>query len=268
MRALWLPEVLRAAGLRVELVPGWEGRGRELSGIEGVICHHTAGPAKGDHPSLDTVTNGRPDLAGPLSQLVLGRGGTFFVVAAGRANHAGRGSWNGITDGNGRLLGIEAENTGRPDDPWPAEQMAAYRLGVAAILRHLGLPAGAVAGHKEYALPAGRKPDPTFDMPTFRRGVAAILAGPTSPRSSEDDMFDPTDRKTLATIVDDLDQLKRRSVRLVKSDKDGSHHLIIAGVLRAPVPPDAVGAYQAALRFGTPEVWGHATLMAIPLAGT
>lgn len=166
MRALWLPSVLRDAGLRVALQPGWESRGRELTAIEGVICHHTAGPASGNAPSLGIVTHGRSDLAGPLSQLVLGRDGTFYVVAAGRANHAGAGNWRGVTDGNGRLLGIEAEATGR--DAWPAVQMDAYRRGVAAILRHIGKGPEWAAGHKEYALPRGRKPDPNFDMAAFR----------------------------------------------------------------------------------------------------
>ena len=49
--------------------------------IRGVICHHTAGPLAGNAPSLGIVTNGRPDLSGPLAQLCLGRDGTFFLVA-------------------------------------------------------------------------------------------------------------------------------------------------------------------------------------------
>jgi len=35
--------------------------------IQGIVCHHTAGPRVGNMPSLRTVTNGRPDLPGPLS---------------------------------------------------------------------------------------------------------------------------------------------------------------------------------------------------------
>ena len=31
------------------------------------------------------------------------------------------------------------------------------------------------AGHKEYALPAGRKIDPSFDMGLFRTAVAQIM---------------------------------------------------------------------------------------------
>jgi peptidoglycan hydrolase-like protein with peptidoglycan-binding domain len=50
---------------------------------------------------------------------------------------------------------------------------------VAAILRHIGRGAEFCAGHKEYALPGGRKNDPSFDMEAFRSSVAAILSGTT-----------------------------------------------------------------------------------------
>ena len=83
-----------------------------------------------------------------------------------------------MTNGNANFIGIEAENTGRANDfPWPERQLEAYRRGVAAILRHIGRDAGSCAGHKEYARPVGRKPDPGFDMVAFRDSVAAILNG-------------------------------------------------------------------------------------------
>src|SRR5215467_4207855 len=175
----WLLQVLEDAGLKVAPVDGWEDRGNgDVRTIEGVICHHTAGPRNGNMPSLNTLLEGRSDLPGPLAQIGLGRDGTFYVIAAGRCNHAGQGSWQGVTTGNSSFIGIEAENTGLSDDtPWPDVQMEAYRRGVAAILIRIGTTADFCAGHKEYALPAGRKSDPDFDMAAFRSGVAAILAG-------------------------------------------------------------------------------------------
>ncbi len=173
----WLPDVLRAAGLTVVEEPDWRTRGHgDVGTIQGVLCHHTAGPLTGNAPSLGVVINGRPDLAGPLSQLVLGRDGTFFIVAAGEAWHAGIGRWQGITAGNTHMIGIEAENTGLPNDPWPAVQMDAYRRGVAAILKHIHAASIMCAGHKEFALPKGRKSDPSFDMDKFRAGVLAEMA--------------------------------------------------------------------------------------------
>jgi N-acetyl-anhydromuramyl-L-alanine amidase AmpD len=178
-RLLWLPDVLAGAGLKVSLVDGWETRGDERLGrILGVICHYTATPdTRRNMPTLDLLVRGRADLPGPLCQLGLGRDGTYYVVASGRANHAGRGEWNGVTAGNTRLVGIEAENSGRADDPWPAVQLDAYVRGVAAILREIGRTAASCCGHREYALPLGRKTDPNFAMDGFRQRVADILSG-------------------------------------------------------------------------------------------
>jgi peptidoglycan hydrolase-like protein with peptidoglycan-binding domain len=179
----WLPMVLEGAGLKVALVDGWAGRGRsEMGRVEGVICHHTAGPRTNNMPSLGTLIKGRSDLPGPLAQLGLGRDGTYYVIAAGKCNHAGAGQWRGFTNGNLSFIGIEAENAGTPADfPWPDVQMDSYRRGVAAILQHIGHGPEFCAGHREYALPVGRKNDPLFDMDTFRAEVAAIMNGSAVP---------------------------------------------------------------------------------------
>jgi hypothetical protein len=204
----WLPEVLEAAGLKVAEQPGWRTRGHgDVGTIKGVMCHHTAGPKNGNMPSLGIVTNGRPDLAGPLAQLCLGRDGTWFVVAAGRASHAGAGNWQGVTTGNSSFIGIEAENTGlENDNPWPDVQMDAYKRGVAAILKHIGAQAKMAAGHLEYALPVGRKSDPSFSvgnrqqriqaMDQFRVDVAAIMGG-TAPAPVLIPATDDKNRPTL-----------------------------------------------------------------------
>ena len=176
---LWLSEVLNKAGCKTALVPGWEERGtREIGKIVGVICHHTAGSKTGNMPTLHTLIHGRSDLPGPLSQLGLGRDGTYYIIAAGRCNHAGEGNWKGFVNGNSNFIGIEAENTGRADDlPWPDVQLEAYRRGVAAILQHIGGSEQMCAGHKEFRLPKGTKNDPSFDMDAFRNAVGDILNG-------------------------------------------------------------------------------------------
>lgn len=177
---VWLPDVLLSAGLKVATTPGWQDRGVGPMGeVKGVLCHHTGTAAPGNMPTLEMLKVGRSDLTGPLAQLGLGRDGTFYVIAAGRANHAGAGLWENVTAGNTHFIGIEGENSGRED--WPDIQMQAYRHGVAAILRHCGLGARACAGHREYALPKGRKVDPAFDMEAFRSAVQALLAGDAKP---------------------------------------------------------------------------------------
>jgi N-acetyl-anhydromuramyl-L-alanine amidase AmpD len=114
-----------------------------------------------------------------LAQLLLARDGTYYVVAAGRAHHAGPGKWQQVTNGNAHLIGIEAENTGLIEgpkaDPWPMVQMNASRWGVAAILRQIGAGASMCCGHGEYALPKGRKNDPSFEMDQFRLDVDACI---------------------------------------------------------------------------------------------
>ena len=209
----WLPDVLKAAGLKVAPVDGWQQRGRgDVGKIFGVICHHTAGSRNGIMPSLNTLVKGRSDLPGPLSQLGLGRDGTYFIIAAGRCNHAGKGEFKGVVNGNTNFIGIEAENTGLADDsPWPDVQLDAYHRGVAAILAHIGRDESFCAGHKEYALPRGRKDDPDFDMNAFRAAVKAILDGgvlPPPPMPSEDSTGRPTLRRGAAGDL--VDQIQKK----------------------------------------------------------
>ena len=177
----WLSQVLQGAGLKVIECPGWQDRGRaEMGKVLGVLCHYTGGSRQGNMPTLDILIKGRTGadaLPGPLSQLGLGRDGTYYIIAAGRCNHAGPGKWKGITSGNSSFIGIEAENTGgKNDSPWPEVQMDAYRRGVAAILQYIKQPDVTwCAGHKEYA--PTRKIDPNFDMDEFRASVKAIMDG-------------------------------------------------------------------------------------------
>lgn len=176
---LWLPQVLTAWGLKVQCVDGWQSRGHGNMGTPlGVIAHHTCGPQDGDIRDLHVLVDGRPDLAGPLCNLGLARSGVFWVVAAGKAWHAGAGSWGQIVDGNSHFIGIEAENVGDGSDPWPAVQMDAYKRGCAALLTHIGAKPSMCIGHKEWS--PHRKDDPNFDMHEFRNDVAALMA-PTAP---------------------------------------------------------------------------------------
>lgn len=200
---VWLPEVLESAGLKVATVDGWENRGRDDVGdIQGVICHHTGTEGFKDRnmPTLNTLRdgrfeNGKVELHGPLAQLGLGRDGTYYVIAAGRANHAGTGVWRELKEGNTTFIGIEAENSGLiADFPWPVVQMDAYRRGVAAILKKIGRSADFCCGHKEYARPLKRKDDPLFDMNVFRSGIAAILNG-TAPQPVVIPAIEPAGQK-------------------------------------------------------------------------
>lgn len=169
MRATWLLDVLRDAGLTVLPVPGWDTRGRNLKAVHGVVAHHTGtGPNWTDQRVTDLLVHGRSDLAGPLAQLGLDRTGRYHLVTDGRANHNGYGTWGNDS------IGIEAYNAGDGRDPWPTAQLDAYHRGTAAILGHLGLPATKVLAHRE--TDPRRKPDPVgVDMYKFRAAVARLL---------------------------------------------------------------------------------------------
>ena len=166
-----LADVLRNAGLKVVEVDGWKTRGRgPMTAIKTIAIHHTAG---NDDPkrtvSLPVVTKGRPGINGPLSQLYLSPAGVWYVVAAGRANHAGvvgKTDWD-----NWHAIGIEAEEDGVSS--WSKVQMDSYVKGVRALAAAYKVSNGNILGHKEIARPKGRKGDPNFDMGKFRAAVKA-----------------------------------------------------------------------------------------------
>ena len=163
----WLPDVLKAAGLKCDVFPGAYQRGHgDFRDIWGIIIHHTgsnqATPASiAQHPQL-----------GLCSQLHLGRDGKYTLCGVGIAWHAGAGAWPGIQTNNANqvTIGIEAANDGRSG--WSKDQYDAYVTGVAAILNKLSRDSSRVIGHKEWAGPAQGKWDPGgVDMNAFRAAV-------------------------------------------------------------------------------------------------
>lgn len=172
----WMKQVLQSAGVSVSEVAGWQTRGHGNFGEPmGVMIHHTVSDPPANLPSLDIVTTqGNGETAAPLCNLLVGRDGSFHLIAAGRAYHAGDGSYSGVTDGNANMIGIEAENNGR-GERWPDVQIQAMQKATAALLRYMRKPATMCCGHKEWR--PGGKVDPTFDMNAFRSGVASLMQG-------------------------------------------------------------------------------------------
>lgn len=179
--ATWMLPALRADPLvapRVVEVAGWQTRGRPPAQFSfapsGIIEHHTACFAKDGHDPqtcLNGILNGHSGVPGPISQLLIswtplgtkwnGRNvdPRVILVAAGRANHAGTGTYRwGAPSGNGSSLGIECCG---PVQGWP-DQIIEFRERVtAALLRHRGWTADRVMTHWEYGTPRGRKIDPS-----------------------------------------------------------------------------------------------------------
>jgi len=180
---------LRGAGLAVVEVAGWKSRGSASFEPRGSVDHHTVGPRAGNAPSLNICTNGRSDLPGPLCHVLMGRDNTCYVIAAGRANHAGTGGWRGLS-GNSSVYGIERENVGTPAEPWRPDQTDAAAKAHAALIRGRA-GADMVCRHAEWT---PRKIDThSVSGPDLRARVQNYLskAGGTVPPlpSLEDNMY-------------------------------------------------------------------------------
>lgn len=172
MRLTNLDGRLRDRGLTVVTHGNWLERGSLVFHPRGVVCHHT-GPWSTVQGMVDLCINGRPDLPGPLCQVVLAPDGICHLVAGGRANHAGAGGWRNLT-GNSMVVGIEAIHSGAEGVRWPDAQYQAFVRCSAAICELLGVSADMVAAHREWA--PRRKTDPVgLDMDRFRHEVAVLL---------------------------------------------------------------------------------------------
>lgn len=170
-------------GKSLKEIAGWKTRGSSAFDPKVSVNHHTAGPRNGELPSLATLIYGRSDLPGPLCNAGHGRstrenpGGSIYLIAAGKANHAGPGSWKGWT-GNARAWGLEVEHIGYPTEPVSDERWDVIYRWHAACIDVSGTDASHVAQHFEWAGP--RKIDfQKLLLPGgvggFRKGVDSIL---------------------------------------------------------------------------------------------
>jgi hypothetical protein len=191
-------------GVKYRVISGWQTRGRPPSSgpfnPQGLLVHHTGSTSSAANPAgaLGIVTNGRSDLPGPLCQISTGFDGVTTVVAAGRANHAGRMRAMGRVpagDGNAQLVGNEVQTNGTQQ--MPKVQYDAVVLSSAAVLDMLGVTVAELGLHNttslegKWDLGAGNgKSGVPYSITKFRADVAARLAAGPNP-SKEDDMPTP-----------------------------------------------------------------------------
>ncbi len=182
---------LKAAGVVVREIDGWRTRGRDWTRTPvGVWDHHDASTVKsGEWGGLGVITYGRSDVPGPLSQFQVARclDGVpkVAIVAAGRANHAGRGGPLGPipqNSANSWVYGAEKANNGLDEPYTPAANYAADAL-FWAVLKECAAPK-LLRGHREWA--PGRKTDPRYSMTRQREQVAGFRPGWPLPASDGD----------------------------------------------------------------------------------
>lgn len=178
---VWLADVLRAEGVEVVECfvdyPGmrveWFERGHgDMGSLWGVINHHTGS----NNSTWESIWHGRPDLAGPLSQIHLRRDGVAELVAVGVCWHAGTGNYGdlGRNQGNQRTIGVECQNDGTSG--WPRAQYDALVKINAAFNRRIGVDSSHSIAHWEYddgdpATDEGKWDPGGLFMPKFRDDV-------------------------------------------------------------------------------------------------
>ncbi|MNR86908.1 1,6-anhydro-N-acetylmuramyl-L-alanine amidase AmpD [compost metagenome] len=145
--------------------------------IDTIVLHHTA--------SGGTAQNIGKFFQNPAAQVsahyTVGKDGAIVqsVPDSKRSWHAGTSAFKGKNDVNDFSIGIEIVNLGNGSDPYTAAQYDALIDLVAYLVQAHGVPMDRITGHKDIALPRGRKNDPSanFDWGRVRRGVEAKING-------------------------------------------------------------------------------------------
>lgn len=257
---VWLLEQLEkelGAG-RVRALDGWDKRGHgDFKDIRGIMFHHTGN----GRATPESIRDGRPDLAGPVSQMHISQDGIVTVVAVGVAWHAGEGSlpWVPTNMGNWHLIGVECAwpmdtsitEATQLREAWPDKEIIAMRDTAAAVLKRLVFGSDRATTHKEYAGQAQGKWDPGHFDPTWFRGeVAKDLAGVVFPgEGSADHTPAPVPAPTppvnqYAHILLYRGMTGLPVVKLQTALKRYLSKLVVDGVY-GPATEDAVRWYQA-----------------------
>lgn len=207
-----LADVLRAAGLTVVEVDGWQSRARSSGGYADgapnhLMIHHTASPVSTDgQRDVDFIVFNSS--VRPVSNLYTDRRGVVWVCAAGATNTNGKGSdtWGGgVPDDRMNLFAVanEIANDG-VGEPYPIVQQDAVIRSSVALCDAYSIAPHCVRGHFEWA--PSRKVDPAgpsrwtptfgrWNMDAFRHDISLALdpppptpPPPPPPIDGDDDM--------------------------------------------------------------------------------
>lgn len=147
---------------------------------EVIILHHTA-----PFPSLSKVGYFFQDVNSRVSShFTVGKDGVIIqsVDEKDRAWHAGPSAWLGKNNVNDYSLGIEILNDGDSKDPFTELQYNAVAKLVSYLMKKYDIPLSKVIGHRDIAIPLGRKIDPSdnFDWKLVKSKIRKNLDMPQS----------------------------------------------------------------------------------------
>jgi predicted chitinase len=145
--------------------------------IDAIVLHHTAGGGT----AQDTGRFFQNPANKVSSNYVIGKDGTIVqpVEDEKRSWHAGESELNGRRNVNDFSIGIEIVNQGDGKDPYPDEQYKALAKVVVHLQNKYSIPWERIVGHKDVAIPRGRKIDPSanFSYEKLRQEVQALTGG-------------------------------------------------------------------------------------------
>jgi N-acetylmuramoyl-L-alanine amidase len=142
----------------VVAMPSPNHNSRNGAAIDTIVLHHTAGGGT----AQDTGRYFQNPKSRVSSHYIVGKDGVIVqsVADKDRAWHAGKSVFQGRNDVNSFSIGIEIVNRGDGKDPFTDAQYEALGRLVAYLQTRYSIPRNRITGHKDVALPKGRKIDP------------------------------------------------------------------------------------------------------------
>ena len=170
--------------------PNFSDRAHGASDIDTIVLHHTA--------SGGTAQDVAHYFQNPSSQVsshyIVGKDGVIVqsVPDGKKAWHAGTSTFKGRDNVNDFSMGIEIVNRGDSKDPWPEKQYEAVADLVAYLMKTYNVPMERITGHRDVALPKGRKIDPAdnFDWGHVKQLINQRMNG-TNPVPRPDPKPEP-----------------------------------------------------------------------------
>lgn len=184
--------------------------------IDTIVIHHTA-----PFESLDKVGYYFQNINTRVSaHYTIGKDGTIIqsVDEKYRAWHAGVSSFLGKYDVNNYSIGIELLNNGDGKDPFTKYQYDALAKLTAYIVKKYDIQISRIVGHKDIALPLGRKVDPAnnFDWIVYKSMIRKELKQPKNLFAQKEE---PKDINTPITEIEKDIQDKQPEKRISAIEK-------------------------------------------------